>query len=236
MVGRVDARPVIRRSLSLTAGLVLLCTLMVGPAVPVTAQACANGHVALSFDDGPTRESTDDLARILGGAQVPATFFLLGENVEAFPGRARRLADQGHRIYNHSYDHPRLTNVSDKEIRWQVWRARKALNDAGLPNGKLVRPPHGAEDPRVRRVIRNLGYRTNLWTVNTEDWAEDRTAAEITQSVRDGLEPGADFLLHDHQRMETVEALPDIVRVVRDAGYCFGVLDDTGAVVPPDDA
>ncbi len=233
MGGRVAVRPTTGRALGLLAAAVLCCALVVGGAGPVTAQECPNGHVALTFDDGPTREMTDTLARILRREQVPATFFMVGENVERFPGRARKLARQGHLVYNHTYDHSRLTDLSDAEIRQQVWRARKAFNDAGLSNGKLVRPPFLAADARVRRVIRNLGYTTDMSTFDTEDWEEGFTAAQIVQSVREGLEPNADFLLHDHQRMETVGALPDIISAVRDGGYCFGVLDDTGQVVPP---
>jgi peptidoglycan/xylan/chitin deacetylase (PgdA/CDA1 family) len=235
MQGAGARRPDVRRSAIAMAALALLCALAVGAAPPAHAQDCAKGYVALTFDDGPTREMTDALARILEREQVPATFFMVGEHVDDLPGKARKLARRGHAIYNHTYSHARLTDLSDAQIRQEVWRARQSFNDAGLPNGRAVRPPFLAADERVRRVIRNLGYATDMPTYDTEDWEEGLTAAQIVEGVRNGLEPNADYLLHDHQRMETIEALPDIITMVRDDGYCFGQLDETGRVVPPDE-
>lgn len=197
---------------------------------------CTGAPVALTFDDGPSRDHSTRLADILARNNVRATFFMTGRSVTARPGRARRFARDGHRIYNHTYDHVDLTASTDEEIRDQIASTRRALRNADVPSdGHLVRPPYGRIDGRVRRVLRDLGYRSVTWTVDTDDWKGARTAAQIHAAVADGLAPRANILLHDNEHSQaTLRALPRIIRTVRDRGYCFGVVDDRGRVVRPD--
>ena len=218
-------------TVALSAGAMLAGTLLVGPAAPARAAACPSGQVALTFDDGPSRASTYRILRILKRKRVRATFFMVGRAVELHPGRARAVSQRGHKIYNHTHDHARLTNLPNKRIRRQIWRARQAFNRAGLRHGKVLRPPFGAINPRVRRVARSMGYRTVRWTWDSRDWANGQTADEIVRDVRRGLRPRANILLHDHHRMATVKALPRIIRVARSRGYCLGVVNRYGKVV-----
>jgi peptidoglycan/xylan/chitin deacetylase (PgdA/CDA1 family) len=200
---------------------------------PVSAPACTDGPpVALTFDDGPSEEHTARLADLLRREHVPATFFMIGRSVRARPGLARRVARDGHRIHLHTYDHVDLTKRSNDQIRSQISRSEDAFDHAGVTPGRVVRPPYGAINPRVRGVLRDMGYRPVLWTVDTNDWSEARSTAEIVRTVRRGLHPRAIILLHDKAGSDaTMRAMPRIIRVVRTQGYCFGVVDDRGRVV-----
>lgn len=206
-----------------------------GPAAPARAATCARGHVALTFDDGPSRAHTDRLLRILDQRRAPATFFLTGRAVAARPGSARRIAAAGHRIYNHTYDHARLTAITDQRIRRQVRRAERAFTAAGAPSsGRLVRPPYGAINGRVRAVLGGMGFRTVLWTVDTRDWDRSTTPRQIVRRVVRGLAPGANVLLHDQEDTRaTLTALPRVIRAIRGRGYCLGVVDRSGSTVAP---
>lgn len=202
-------------------------------AAPVSAPVCTDGPpVALTFDDGPSAEHSARLADLLRREDVRATFFMIGRSVHERPGLTRRLAKDGHRIHLHSYDHVDLTKRSDEEIRSQIKRSEQAFERAGVTTGRVVRPPYGAVNPRVRGVLREMGYRTVLWTVDTNDWRDARTSDDIVRSVKRRLHPRASILLHDKSDSDaTMQAMPRIIRVVRRQGYCFGVIDDRGRVV-----
>lgn len=238
MVSRPDIRLVVRSSVT-----VIVATLALGAVAPRAddaerrpdprpGPACAGPVVALTFDDGPSRDNARQLADVLARNDVPATFFMTGRSAAARPRRVRRFATDGHRIYNHTYDHVDLTGTSDAEIRRQLTSTRRALRQLGVGDGRLVRPPYGRIDRRVRRVLRGMGYRSVRWTVDTHDWDRSRTADQIHRAVATGLEPRANILLHDKEDSDaTMAALPRIIRTVRGRGYCFGIVDRRGRVV-----
>lgn len=208
---------------------------VVGPATPATAASCRRGHVALTFDDGPSRANAPRLLEILHARRAPATFFLAGRNVTARPGHVRRIARAGHTIYNHTYDHSKLTTLSSRAIRRQMMRTERALTAAGAPSSaRVMRPPYGAINARVRSVLARLRFRPVLWTVDTRDWQRSTTSRQIVRTVVRGLAPGANILLHDQEDTQaTVAALPRVISAVRTRGYCLGVVDRNGRVVPP---
>lgn len=197
--------------------------------------ACTKGPVALTFDDGPSDANSKELAKILAEHNVPATFFMIGRSVRARPGRTRVFALPQNRIYNHTYDHPNLTHLSNEGIRKQIKAAHRAFKAAGVRTGRLVRPPFGAIDKRVRRTLRKMGYRTVLWTIDPRDWSGSATSTEIATFVTKRLRRRANILLHDTEDTQaTLRALPRIIQTARKRGYCFGVVNERGRVVKPD--
>ena len=221
-----------RRPLGSALATVLVVVLVTAPAGPAEAAQCPRGHIALTFDDGPSRAHSAELLEILRRKRAKATFFMTGRAVTARPDRARRTRRAGHRIYNHTYDHVNLATSSNATIRSQVRRTQRALANADAwASGKLVRPPYGATNARVRRVLRGMGYRQVLWSVDTYDWRSTTTASQIVARVVNGLAPGANVLMHDQEDTQaTVRALPRIIREVRQRGYCLGVVNRWGNV------
>lgn len=207
--------------------------MLVGQAAPASAGACRRGYVALTFDDGPSRANATRLLRILETKRAPATFFLTGRATAARPALARQIARAGHTIYNHTYDHADLTKLSNRRIRSQIYRTQRLLRAVGAPSsGRVMRPPYGAINGRVRSVLRRMGFRPNLWTVDTGDWARSTTSSQIVQRVTRGLAPGANVLMHDQEdTYATVRALPRVINVIRRRGYCLGVVDRNGRTV-----
>lgn len=216
-------------------GLGLVSGLLVGPTSSADAASCDRGYVALTFDDGPSRANTARLLDVLEARRAPATFFLVGRNVAARPGRARRIAAGGHRLYNHTYDHANLTRLSNRGVRRQIRRAERAFTAAGAPSSaRLMRPPYGAIDGRVRSVVRDMGFRSVLWTIDTRDWDRATTPDQIVRRVIRGLAPGANVLMHDQEDTQaTVTALPRVIRAIRHRGYCTGVVNRYGTTVAP---
>ena len=61
--------------------------------------------VAITFDDGPSREFTPAILDILKEYDVPATFFMVGSHVEKYPDIAQRIVEEGHAVGNHTHNH-----------------------------------------------------------------------------------------------------------------------------------
>lgn len=172
--------------------------------------------MALTFDAGPG-PYTARLLDILKAKRVNATFFLLGKNhVARYPDLVRREAAEGHEIGNHTWSHPRLTEVSEAEIRRQLEKVQKQVKDLTGRAPTLMRPPQGVSDARVARISRSLGLAQILWTVTAKDYLSPAskviTQRVLTQAKRDGI-----ILLHDIYP-NTTPAVPAIIDGLRKRG------------------
>jgi peptidoglycan/xylan/chitin deacetylase (PgdA/CDA1 family) len=210
---------------------VTVAATVVTPAGAGAATSCRAGYVALTFDDGPSAATTGAILDVLERRQVLATFFVVGQQVDARPKLVARAARDGHAIANHTYAHERLTALGDAAIVRTVDRTDRAVRNAGATPLALVRPPYGAWDTRVRRVLSNAGYTPILWTVDSDDW--HASATRIRSNVRAGLTDGAVILLHDGVRNSTatLSALPGIIDDATSRGLCFATLDAAGRLV-----
>jgi peptidoglycan-N-acetylglucosamine deacetylase len=196
---------------------------------------CSRGLVALTFDDGPDPSVTRRVMRVLARRDAPATFFLIGERVPGHGRLLRRMHRLGFRIANHTYRHENLTRLSNARIRTTLRRTNRAIHRAGVPRPRLMRPPYGALNHRVRRTVRGLGMRPVLWDVDSRDW-DGRAARRIVSTVLARLDPGRNtVLLHDGvaNSDQTLAALPRMVRAIRGHGYCLAKLNRHGVPKPP---
>lgn len=166
----------------------------------------------LTFDDGPS-EYTEQLLPVLADAGVRATFFMVGHQVDRRPELAAAVHGSGHRIGNHSYSHPRLTELAaDAEVICELRKCNEALERAGVPAPTTCRPPYGATDARVEQLIQSEGMEQVLWDVAARDWDVGVTPAEIVERIkaRQARAPADPVvLLHDGRgdRSATVEAV-----------------------------
>jgi peptidoglycan-N-acetylglucosamine deacetylase len=154
-----------------------------------TQQAVA----ALTFDDGPHPESTPRLLEILATHHARATFFMIGEAAEKHRGLVRRVAEEGHAIGNHSWDHPSFPLVSGRERRQQIRACERALAPYGL---RLFRPPYGHQNLASWLDARRLRYDVVTWSVVAEDW-RNRDAISMTNQLVPSLHPGCVVTFHD---------------------------------------
>jgi peptidoglycan/xylan/chitin deacetylase (PgdA/CDA1 family) len=123
---------------------------------------------------------------------VPATFFDVGMRVAANPQFAGSEAREGHLVLDHTWSHPRLTDVSAAQIRTQVLRTQRVFAAAGAPLPfKLLRPPYGAVDDSVAATLSGLGYRSVLWAVLAVDWDVATTSEQISAGDQPGAVPAA---------------------------------------------
>jgi peptidoglycan/xylan/chitin deacetylase (PgdA/CDA1 family) len=190
-------------------------------------------QVAITFDDGPDPFYTPYILNILKEHNVPATFFLIGKNVEDFPEIAKRIVEEGHTIGNHTYSHKSLILLSARAAYEQVKKAEKAIEDVTGVRPILFRPPRGVCPAYIQDLLRNERYTIALWDVSSEDWAELPPKKIVSNIVRK-VKPGSIILLHDSgdlvtfkggNRSATVQALPLIIDNLRAKGYDFITVD-----------
>jgi peptidoglycan/xylan/chitin deacetylase (PgdA/CDA1 family) len=191
-------------------------------------------RVALTFDaEHPDRPYEAGVtARILdalAASSVPAAFFLQGRWVEAEPALARRVAEDGHLVGNHSHHHARMTLLSRSGLRTDVLRAQRVILEAtGVDPRPWFRCPFGAgaASRRVLDGLASLGYRDVSWDVDARDWAGYSPKGLERRIARMTLEAGdrAIVLLHGWPP-PTPAALPGAIRRLTDAGATFVRLD-----------
>lgn len=187
-------------------------------------------RVALTFDtEHPGRPSppgvTESILATLDREAMRATFFLQGRWVRASPGLARRVAEAGHAIGNHSHHHAPMDAFTDEWLRRDVREAEETIQAAaGVDPRPWFRCPFGSgmEDPRVLGLLDELGYVHVGWDVDPQDWEEGRTAEELSTSVLEGVaeHEEAIVLLHGWPGV-TAEALPQLIDSLREAGAEF---------------
>lgn len=172
--------------------------------------------VALTFDDGPSNTVTPKVLKVLKKHHAKATFFMVGNQVNAHPKMAKQVFDDGHEIGNHSYSHANLKQLSNANIKSQLSRTNKAIKKATGHNPTLFRPPYGSVDKRVRAQTK---LPTILWSVDTRDW-EHRNSKKLLSYVKKYTYPGAIVLMHDIH-MPTANGLDNVLTYLEKQGYTF---------------
>ncbi|RNL81351.1 polysaccharide deacetylase family protein [Nocardioides marmorisolisilvae] len=195
--------------------------------------SCRAGQIALTFDDGPNPAVTAKLVRTLLKLKVPATFFMIGEHVDAHPALARYVASHGFTIGNHTWNHPVMTDLTAKQIRHQLHATAAAFRHHHIAVSHLMRPPYGAINGRVRKVIRDAGLIPVLWTIDSRDWAGGGSST-IAARILDSLRPHRTNLVLQHDGVDnspaSLAAVPIVVKRARARGYCFTRLSWNGGV------
>ena len=194
-------------------------------------------EIALTLDDGPAPEYTARILDELKALNVPATFFLIGENAERYPSLVRRIWREGHEIGNHSFTHPNIGMVSDEQARLELNATQRVFQSILGRSTLLFRPPYNADaEPTAAMEVKpviiasQLNYITVLEYLDPQDWniagPRPRRAEEMLQTVLaqiDGGEKGSTILLHDGggDRSQTIRLIPMLVRELRARGYRF---------------
>ncbi len=193
------------------------------------------GKVALTFDDGPDEQWTPQILDILKRENVPASFFIIGQNGQANPDLVRRIVAEGHDIGNHSYTHPNLGAIPGRITELELNATQRLIESLTGRSTRLFRAPYfGDAEPQTpdevepAAIANKLGYIIVGLRVDPDDWALPGAAA-IVQRTMTGLtnpnpdERGQIVLLHDGggDRQQTVDALPTLIHELRAKGYEF---------------
>ncbi len=185
-------------------------------------------RVALTFDDGPDPARTPALLDALAELDAPATFFVLGNRVDAHRELTARIAREGHELGNHTYSHPYLPLSRSKRVARELSSADAAIERATGSVPTLARPPYGGRSPRNVRVFDRAAKRMVLWDVNSFDW-KGLTAEQVAERVLARARPGSIILLHEAREggEVTIEAVRLLVPALRARGFELATVSRT---------
>lgn len=179
--------------------------------------------VAFTFDDGPHPLYTRQLLDIFRKANGKATFFMIGQEIDAFEDIAAEVHQAGHEIANHTYSHPDLTRLTLEEARTEIQQADERIRQI---TGKPVlsfRPPYFGVNEDILSLAAEFGY-TSIGTVNGEakDW-EQPGVEFILDHTRPTIENGSIFMFHDGygERAQTIETVQVLLEELAAEGYRF---------------
>ena len=193
--------------------------------LPIYCVETEKKRVAISFDAAWGNDDTEQLIKILGEYKVPATFFVVGAWVDKYPESVEALSSAGHQIQNHSNTHPYMTQLSRAQMIDELNACNEKIKKITGVCPNLLRVPYGDYDNSVLEAAESVKMYTIQWDVDSLDWKDNATPQSICQRVTSKVKNGSIVLFHndaDH----TPEALPKILKTLKNDGYEFVFIND----------
>ena len=203
------------------------------------------GLVALTFDDGPDGRWTPKILDILKAKHAPATFFVIGQNMQKRPDLVQREVAEGHNVGGHSWTHPNIAETPLPQVQVELNATQRLFEVLTGRSMRLFRPPFfGDAEPSTPHevaplvIAQTLGYMTVGLRIDPDDWQKP-TPQQIVDRTLDRLDnpgnrPGQVVLLHDAggDRSRTVQALPVLIDQIRARGYRLVTIGELAGMTP----
>ena len=185
--------------------------------------------IYLTFDCGYENGNTEPILDALKKHNVRATFFVVGHFLETAPDMAKRMVEEGHAVGNHTYHHPDMPTISDKEtFRSEVDDVANLFREiTGTELSMYYRPPQGKCNELNLQMAQELGYSTIFWSLAYVDWNQDEQPSheEALEKLTTRIHPGAVVLLHNTSQTNG-EILDELLTKWEDMGYTFKPLSE----------
>jgi len=180
--------------------------------------------IALTFDDGPDRNTTPEVLDILKKEGINAAFFCIGSKVESDPELIWRMDQEGHVVGNHSYSHHFFFDLfNSRRMSAEMQKTEDAIFKVISKRIKLFRPPYGVTNPPLARAVGKIKYRVIGWSLRSGDTVlmdENKLLERITS----GLKPGDIILFHDTKKI-TALVLEKFIKFAKENDYIFERVD-----------
>ena len=183
--------------------------------------------LALTFDDGPS-EWTPRVLELLGEHDAHATFFVIGARIREQPKMLAQIVEAGHEVGSHTLTHPRLTEISDEEVRAEVAAGAAAVQHVLGEPSRLFRAPGFYADERVLKIVSDLGLEAVFADVNPEDWRPGMSSHAIFSRVFGAIRDGSIVDLHDGYPPGPTRSRDDCTPTVEALGHLLPCLVDEG--------
>lgn len=184
--------------------------------------------IYVTFDNGYEQGHTAQILDTLKENTVPATFFVTGHYVDSEPGLVKRMVDEGHIIGNHSYHHPDFSVLSKAAVQKELETLEEAVATISAQKElKYLRPPRGIFNEQTLKWSNELGYIHVFWSLAFNDWQINKQKGwqYAFDQIMAQIHPGAIVLLHTVSS-DNAEALPHVIKALKEQGYQFKSLDD----------
>ena len=187
-------------------------------------------QVALTFDDGPDSYYTERVLEILKDHDIPATFFLVGSNINIYPDVVKKIVEDGHVIASHSWSHPDLYKLNKEELILQIKDTEKAIKDQTDVSIRFIRPPWGFVSDMLIQTAQEMNYKIVNWNVDSIDW-RDQNVDQILINTIPNISNDSIILFHsaggrDQNLDATINVLPELIETLKMNGYSFVTVDE----------
>jgi cellulose synthase/poly-beta-1,6-N-acetylglucosamine synthase-like glycosyltransferase/peptidoglycan/xylan/chitin deacetylase (PgdA/CDA1 family) len=193
------------------------------------------GKIALTFDDGPDPDWTPQILDILKNKGVKASFFIIGNNAQAYPALVQRILAEGHDVGNHTFTHPNLGELPATLVTLEINATQRLFEALTGRSMRLFRAPYlGDAEPTTSdeivpiEIAQSMGYLSVGLHVDPDDWQRPPADTIVERAIAQVTDPNPDvrghiILLHDSggDRSHTVAALPKLIDALRARGYQF---------------
>lgn len=189
----------------------------------------AEKKLYLTFDCGFENGNTPAILDALKKHDAPATFFVVGNYLDASPDLVKRMLAEGHTVGNHTYHHPDMSKISTEADFAKELESLEALYQevTGEPISKYYRPPQGIYSEKNLQMAKDLGYHTFFWSLAYVDWKQDDqpTHEQAFDKLLTRIHPGAVVLLHNTSKTNG-EILDELLTKWEEMGYTFHPLSE----------
>ena len=195
-----------------------------------------NKTVALTFDDGPHRLYSDEIAAILKQYGAPAVFFNVGRNLGTLgpdgkpklgpgAGVSRRLMAEGYVLGNHSFTHAKLSRESGDALKAEIFNTDALLKAVNPDRSPLFRFPYGAHNGEGLHMLEAAHLKSVMWNIDSLDWADPVPASIAERVLKEVDRAGRGIILFHDIHDRAVKALPTILDRLTAEGYRFAGWD-----------
>jgi len=203
-------------------------TALASPPLQVTGEISrgnpAKKQIIFTFDAGAGINSLQKILEVTKQHNVNVTFFSTGKFAQNHPELIKQITAGGHEIFNHTYSHPYLTQLTDEQIKAELDEADQIISDlTGVTTKPYFRPPYGDRNAHVLEIAANEGYQSVFWSLDALDWMAGKTDQEVKDRIFANLKNGEIILMHVGDNI-TGSILNEVFTYVENRGYAIASL------------
>lgn len=194
--------------------------------MPINRVACKEKKISLSFDVGGKDKDLVPILKVLKEHNIKATFFLSGNWIARYPEMVCTIYEEGHDIGNHSQNHRRMGELSQKECEEQIKLVHDKVKMLTGQNMRLFRAPYDEFEGETLEAVKSLGYFPIRWNINSCDWKDYGISPMVNEICNNkNLKKGSIILCHTGTKF-TKDALPKVINCLQKKGYTFEKVSD----------
>ena len=193
------------------------------PASPIYRGHPDKEMVAFIINVSWGTEYLPSILKTLNEHHVKATFFIEGQWAKENNNTVNMIAEQGHLIGNHAFNHPDMANMTSKQIKEQITKTNDILEAIIGDRPKWFAPPSGSFNDKVVQIAHEEGMETILWTVDTIDW-QNPSVSVMMNRVKDKIHPGATILMHPTSSV--AQGLDRLITEIKQRDYRIHTIEE----------
>ena len=176
--------------------------------------------VALTFDDGPTK-NVNQILPLLDKYNAKATFFLIGEEIKKHPEEAKKIVEAGHQIGNHTYSHNRMVFKTPSYIKEEIQKTDQLIQKVGYKGEIDFRPPNGKKLVGLPYYLNKHNRDTITWNIEPDSYYTN--ASDKVNYVTENIKPGSIILMHPmyDDTGNELQAIEGVLQALSNEGYTF---------------